>query len=283
MSGEEDDPSPVPPTLDIGNPAILIISETIKQGMESFAKQQSTVLQEGLSSILTLFQKTMGDGKSGGGRSPTGDSPLRSTRARTFSEVAHDGSAGSSTHSRPKKLLRREKTTASATKIHDVPPAANAGESGDGGEPPNNDDELSLLGSGEENFEQVSAKVPPASEVSPCPSQNTLDLATVDFLKEEAVGPPVSQEIALKLEMMTTTPLPPEKLKLRLDREVCPSNVKIFTKRVNESLFNRRGGAMGSVRNADLELQSIQKMINKAMLPLVTLTDHMHLAEIGAA
>ena len=105
--------------------------------------------------------------------------------------------------------------------------------------------------------------------------KTTLDSATVDFVAESVEGPPVSDEIAAKIDMCRTN-LPDEKLKVRLDRELCPSNVKIFTKKVNLKLFNTRGGQMGPIRNGDLELQNIQKLINKAMIPIVRLADQMH-------
>ena len=51
-----------PPTLHIGDPAILIISESIKKGMEVFATQQVEALKEGMHAMFTFFQKSV-DGK----------------------------------------------------------------------------------------------------------------------------------------------------------------------------------------------------------------------------
>ena len=96
------------------------------------------------------------------------------------------------------------------------------------------------------------------------------------------MGPPVSEEMALMdmpYRQDPPTPLLPEKLKLWMDRELCPSNTPIAAKKVNQSLFNKRGGPMATVRGHDLQLQTVQKLMTKAMLPLVHMADGFCLAE----
>ena len=109
---------------------------------------------------------------------------------------------------------------------------------------------------------------------------STLDRATA----EETTGPPLSEAMAQWVGHIIKTELQPEKLKLRLDRELCPGNApSISAKKVNPSLFNKRGGPMAAIRGHDLQLQSIQKVMMKAMLPLVRLADSFLLAESDSA
>ena len=49
-------------------------------------------------------------------------------------------------------------------------------------------------------------------------------------------------------------------------------------KKVNQSLFNKQGGPMATIRGHDLQLQLVQKI--KVMLPLVRLADSFLLAEV---
>ena len=104
----------------------------------------------------------------------------------------------------------------------------------DGGE---DDDHVSLLDP-TDSFSDPELPPPP-------PPPSTLDRATADFQAEETVGPNVSEEMALRICHNAKTPLLPEKLKLRMDRELCPSNTPIAAKKVNQSLFNKRGGPSG--------------------------------------
>ena len=97
----------------------------------------------------------------------------------------------------------------------------------------------------------------------------------------ETTGPPLSAAMALRVCHILKTPLLPEKLKLRMDRELCPSNTPwISGKKVDQSLFNKRGGPMTTIRGRYLQLQSVQKIMTKAMLPLVRLADSFLLAEV---
>ena len=83
------------------------------------------------------------------------------------------------------------------------------------------------------------------------------------------------------LRHILKTPLLPEKLKLCMDRELCPSNTPLISaKKVYQSLFNKRGGPMTTIRGHDLQLQSFQKIVTKAMFPLVQLAESFLLTEV---
>ena len=132
------------------------------------------------------------------------------------------------------------------------------------------DDDISLLDHTDSFSDQEQQAVPTLS---------TLDRATTDFEVEETTGPPLSEAMALRVRHMLKTWLLPEKLKFRMDRELCPSNaLSISAKKVNPSLFNKRG-SIATIRGCDLQLQSVQKIMTKAMLPLVQLADSFFLAE----
>ena len=57
----------------------------------------------------------------------------------------------------------------------------------------------------------------------PVATLSTLDRALADFEMEETKGPPLSEAMALRVCHILKTPLLPEKLKLRIDWELCPS------------------------------------------------------------
>ena len=85
----------------------------------------------------------------------------------------------------------------------------------------------------------------------PVATPSTLDRALADFEVEETTGPPFSEIMALRVRHILKTPLLPEKLKLPMDRELCPSNTPLISaKKVNQSLFNKRGGPMATIRGA---------------------------------
>ena len=48
----------------------------------------------------------------------------------------------------------------------------------------------------------------------------------------------------------------------------------------DQSLFNKREGLMATIRGHDLQLQSVQKIMTKAMLPLVRLANSFLLTEV---
>ena len=53
----------------------------------------------------------------------------------------------------------------------------------------------------------------------PVATPSTLDRALADFDVEETTGPPLSETMAFRVRHILKTPLPPEKLKLCMDRE----------------------------------------------------------------
>ena len=113
----------------------------------------------------------------------------------------------------------------------------------------------------------------------PVATPSTLDRALANFEVEETTGPPLSEAMALRVCHILKSPLLPEKLKLRMDREFCPSNTPLISmKKVNQSLFNKRRGRMATIWGHDLQLQSVQKIMTKAMLPFVRLADSFLLA-----
>ena len=82
----------------------------------------------------------------------------------------------------------------------------------------------------------------------PVATPSTMDRVLADFKVVETTGPPLSEAMALRVCHILKTPLLPEKLKLHVDRELCPSNTPLVsTKKVNQSLFNKRGGPMVTI------------------------------------
>ena len=75
---------------------------------------------------------------------------------------------------------------------------------------------------------QGGEEVPPLSSLDP------------DFQVEETLSPPVSEEMAIRICHIAKTPLLPEKLKLWMDRELCPSNTPIAAKKLAGSKNLRR-------------------------------------------
>ena len=271
-------------TAAIGNPSTLVFCEAIKKGMADFGEKQAHVLKECFQSMLETFSPSgtaSGTTRPGAGTISSATFPApsgsKATVARTFSRVASDGFSSPPPLTKRCKLLLR--SDGARTPVSGVAQVLSAGapttsadiNDGNNDNNTNNnrreeeqqgDDVLSLLGSDHEGFDQSGEG---DGDNIPQDARNqgsTLDRATVDFVIEDLHGPPVSLEIAFKVNMMIKTALPPERLKARVDRELCPSNVDILAKKVNTPLFNQRGGAMGNVRNTDLELQHIQKMIN---------------------
>ena len=230
---------------------IYILSEAIRSSMESSMEILAMTMQKNALIMANTIQEGFASGNS------LAEEPSKK-RARTSIEVAHGDSSGSS--------LKRPLTTTTEARPTQVVVALPSRSEREGGE---DDDNVSLLDP-TDSFSDP--EFPP-----PLPS--TLDRATADFQVEETVGPPVSEEMALRICHIAKTPLLPEKLKLRMDRELCPSNTPVAAKKVNQSLFNKRGGPMATVRGHDLQLQTVQKLMTKAMLPLVRMADRFCLAE----
>ena len=128
---------------------------------------------------------------------------LTKKRARTSSQVARDDSSGSS-HKKSRTMVREART---AQVVVASPHQSKREE----------EDEVSLLDPADSfsDPEQAEAAVTTIS---------TLDMATTDFDVEETTGPPLSEAMAQRVDHIIKTELQPEKLKLRLDRELCPGN-----------------------------------------------------------
>ena len=182
---------------------------------------------------------------------------LSKKRERTSSQVARDDSSGS-LHKKCRNMAREACT---AQMVVASPSQSNR----EGA-----DDDVSLL----DHTDSFSDP-----EQQAVPTLSTLDRATADFEVEETTRPPLSEAMSLRVGHILKTPLLPEKLKFRMDGELCASNaLSISAKKVNLSLFNKGGGPMAAIRGHDLQLQSVQKIMTKAMLPLVRLADSFFLA-----
>ena len=184
---------------------------------------------------------------------------LSKKRARTSSQVVCDDSSGSS-HKRSQNMAREACTA-------QVVVALPSHSEGDGAA-----DVISLLDPSD------SFSDPEQPVATP-----TLDMALADFEVEETTGPPLSEAMALRVSHILKTPLLPEKLKRHMDRELCPSNTPLISaKKVSQSMFNKRVGPMATIRGHDLQLQSVQKIVTKAMFPIARLADSFLLAEVEA-
>ena len=154
---------------------------------------------------------------------------LSKKRARTSSQVARDDSSGSS-YKRSRNMAREACTA-------QVVVASPSHSEGDGAA-----DVVSLLDPSD-SFSDPD---------QPVATPSTLNRALADFEVEETTGPPLSEAMALRVCHILKTPLLLEKLKVRMDRELCPSNTPLISaKKVNQSLFNKRRGPMALIRGHD--------------------------------
>ena len=234
-------PSSVDPNIDV-------ISEAIRSSIENSMELLSATMQRN----ALVMAKTIREGFEGSRNT------LSKKRAHTSSQVACDDYSGSS-HKRSRNMAREAHTA-------QVVVASPSHSEGDGAA-----DVVSLLDPSD-SF---------SDPEQPVATPSTLVRALADFEVEETTGAPLSEAMALRICHILKTPLLPEKLKLRMDRELCPSNAPLVSvKKVNQSLFNKRGGPMTTIRGHDLQLQSVQKIMTKAMLPLVRLADSFLLAEV---
>ena len=81
----------------IGNPSTFIMCEAIKNGMETFAIQQASIMRDSMNTMFSMFSANVNNVNNvnlEANRSPKRDEAY--TRARTLNKVAHDGSSGSS-------------------------------------------------------------------------------------------------------------------------------------------------------------------------------------------
>ena len=234
------------------DPNIYVLSEAIRSTMENSMELLSATMQRNVLVMTNTIQEVFAAHPSIEGSRNT----LSKKRASTSSQVARDDSSGSS-HTRSRNVAREACTA-------QVVVASPSHSEGAGAA-----DVVSLLDPSDSFSDREQSVATPS----------TLDRALADFEVEETTGPPLSEAMALWVCHILKTPLLPEKLKLQMDRELCPSNTPLISaKKVNQSLFNKWGGPMATIRGHDFQLQSDQKNMTKAMLPLVRLADSLLLA-----
>ena len=221
------------------DPNIYVLSEDICASMENSMELLSATMQRNELVMANTIREGFAARPSIEGSCYT----LSKKRAPTSSQVARDDSLGSS-HKRSRNMAREACTA-------QVVVASPSHSELDGAA-----DVVSLLDPSD-SF---------SDPEQPVATPFTLDRALADFEVEET-GSPLSEAMALRVCHILKTPLLPEKLKLCMDRELCPSNTPLISaKNVNQSLFNKRGGPMATIRGHGLQLQSVQKIMTKAML-----------------
>ena len=195
---------------------IYVLSEAIHASMENSMEILSATLQKNVLVMADTIREGFAARPSIEGSPNTN---LAKKRARTSSQVARNDSSGSL---HKNKNMVREACTAQVV-------VASPSQSDREGA----DDDVSILDHADSFSDPEQQAVPTLS---------TLDRATSDFEVEETTGPPLSEAMSLRVGHILKTPLLPEKLKFCMDRELCPSNaLSISTKKVNPSLFNKRG------------------------------------------
>ena len=221
------------------DPNIYVLSEAIRSSMDNLMELMSATMQRN----ALVMANTIREGFAACPSIEGSRNTLSKKRARNSSQVTRDDSSGSS-HKHSRNMARE-------ACIAQVVMASPSHSEGDGAA-----DVVSLLDPSD------SFSVPEQPVATP----SILDSALADFEVEETTGSPLSAAMALRACHILKTPLLPEKLKLRMDRALCPSNTPLISaKKVNQSLFNKRGGPMATIRGHDLQLQSVQKIMTKAM------------------
>ena len=77
----------------------------------------------------------------------------------------------------------------------------------------------------------------------PVATPSSRDRALADFEVEETTMPSLSEAMDLRVRHILKTPLLPGKLKLRMGRELCPSNTPLISeKKVNQRCLIRGEG-----------------------------------------
>ena len=217
------------------DPNIYVLSEAIRSSMENSMELEPATMKRKALVMANIIREGFAAGPSIEGSRDT----LSKKRAHTSSHVARDDSSESS-HKRSWNMAREACTA-------QVVVASPSHSEGDGAA-----DVVSLLDPSD-SF---------SDPEQPVATPSALDMALADFEVEETTGPPLSEAMALRVRHILKTPLLPEKLKPRMDRELCPSNTPLISaKKVNRSLFNKRGGPMATIRGHDLQLQSVQKIM----------------------
>ena len=200
MSEQHDMPDGSPgssrPSVD---PNMYVLSEAIRSSMENFMALLSATMQKNALVMANTIRE-------GFAACPSLEGDLRTftkKRTRTSSQVARDDSSGSS-HKKSRTMVREARTA----QVVVASPRQSEGE---------DDEEVSLL-------DPTNSFSDPEQAEAAVTTVSTLDRATTDFEVEETTGPPLSEAMAQRVGHIIKTELQPEKLKLRLDRVLCPGN-----------------------------------------------------------
>ena len=198
------------------NPNIYVLVEAIRSSMENSMELLSSTMQRNALVMANTIREGFVARPSIEGSRIT----FSKKRAHTSSQVAHDDSSGSS-HKRSWNMAREACTA-------QVVVALPSHSEGDGAA-----DVVSLL-EPSDSFSDLE---------QPVATPSTLDRVLADFEVEETTGRHLSEAMALRIQHILKTPLlPPEKLKLRMDRELCPSNTPLPRKRsINRCLISMEG------------------------------------------
>ena len=194
---------PRPSSID---PNIYVLSEAIRSSMENSMELLSATMQKNALVMANTIREGFAARPSIEGTRDT----LYKKRARTSSQVALDDFSGSS-HKRSRNMAREACTA-------QVVVASPSHSEGDG-----TADVFNLLDPSD-SF---------SDPEQPVATPSTQDRALADFEVEETTAPPLSEAMALRERHILKTPLMPEKLKLRMDRELCPSNTPLISAKVN--------------------------------------------------
>ena len=147
---------------------------------------------------------------------------------------------------------------------------------------PPDDDALSLVAS---DTELALDHSPRKGHV---PTSDPSTVASLHQLKklydlEEKVGLPLGDFMADSLNVMGRQHLEKSSLEDMLGRQLCPANIDLQLKQVNEEIYSRQGGQISNARGKDGSLKRINNVLQKAMIPLMRVADNLYLADTTEA
>ena len=182
------------------DPNICVLSEAIRSSMENSMELLSATMQRN----ALVMANTIREGFAARPSIEGSRNTLSKKRARTSLQVACNDSSESS-HKRSRNMVRE----ACIAQVVVASPSHSEGDGAAG--------VVSLLGPSDSflNPEQ------------PVATPSTLDRVLADSEVEETTGPPLSEAMAPRVCHILKTPLLPEKLKLCMGRELCPSNTPL--------------------------------------------------------
>ena len=177
------------------DPNIYVLSEAIRSSMENSMELLSATMQRN----ALVMANTIREGFAARPSIEGSHNTLSKKRACTSLQVACDDSSGSS-----HKCSRNMAREACTAQVVVASPSHSEGDRGA--------DVVSLLDPSD-SF---------SDPEQPVATPSTLDRALADFEVEETTWPPLSEAMALWVCHILKTLLMPEKLKLHVDRELCP-------------------------------------------------------------